>query len=76
MFLFQYSMLSTINDIATKNFGSLCVAPPYYKMLNITMSTKKYRALREKVDLVAGVMRDIHDPVPGKSKQMIKNSNF
>ncbi|KAJ6649502.1 putative G-protein coupled receptor [Pseudolycoriella hygida] len=50
--------LQIIHDIATENFGTLCLTIAY-RSLNVAINTERYEGSRQKVDLAAVVLQEV-----------------
>lgn len=52
------SSLQIVHDIATENFGTLCLTISC-RSLNIAINTERYEGSRQKVDLAAVVLQEV-----------------
>lgn len=50
--------LQIVHDIATENFGTLCLTVSY-RSLNVAINTERYEGSRQKVDLAAVVLQEV-----------------
>lgn len=61
MYVFQEavdSSLQIVHDIATENFGTLCLTISY-RSLNVAINSERYEGSRQKVDLAAVVLQEV-----------------
>lgn len=64
------SSLQAVHDIATENFGTLCLTISY-RSLNIAINKERYEGSRQKADLAAVVLQEV-----GINRHGGKNNDF